>query len=281
MLQSILKLSVLSMLLVFSTLTKADSFFLPVTSKVCAIEQDKAKEDVVLGLHDKASFLAIKNSDFIKNKLKDVDDYYLSLISYKIADTSLQDIVANQTNLDNRICINYKANLDIRQAEEIISSFNIKKINDEKIKDIAKEVLSMPKSIYEANDSIPLIYVEDLEFYNQKTTSKYTQSIIEQLSFEPRILITENKTLSDFVLTPRLTKSTVDTIDEKNSRYSMSITIDVTNLEGKKVIMEEKNRYIIIDNNENMQSLANKMIAKLLYEAISSIKDRLSILFQE
>ena len=281
MLQSILKLSVLYLSLLYSATTKADSFFLPITSKVCIKEQNKSQEDIVLEIQDKAKFLAVKNSDYVKNKLKDVDDYYLSLISYKILDTALQDVDMSKISANGRMCLDYKANLDIKKTDEIIATFNVKKLNNNKIKDIAKEVISMPKSIYEANDSIPLIYIDDLEFYNKKTTSKYTQNIVEQLSFEPRILITENKELTDFVLTPKLTKSSVDIIDEKNSRYSMSVTIEVTDLKGKKVINEEKSRYIIIDNNQNMQTLANKMITKLLNEAISSIKAKLNILFHE
>jgi hypothetical protein len=284
MLQSILKLSVVCILLTFSAISKADSFFLPIASKVCVIdkENDNIKlEDIILKVQDKASFIAVKNSDYIKNKLKDIDDYDLSVIPYKIADTLLKDIVVNSSQIDNRICLDYKALLDIKKADELLKEVENKKLNNIKIKEIAQEVLQMPKSIYEANDSIPLIYIEDLEYYNQKTTSKYTLDITEQLSFEPRILITENKELADYILIPKLAKSSVDIIDEKNSRYSMSIIIEVTNLDGKKVIKEEKNRYIIIDNAEDMQSLAHKMIVKLLKEALASVKERLNILFKE
>ena len=284
MLQSILKLSVVCMLLTFSAISKADSLFLPISSKVCVIdkENDNIKlEDIILKVQDKASFIAVKNSNYIKNKLKDIDDYNLSVISYKIADTLLKDIVVNPSQIDNRICLDYKASLDTQKADKLFDDVKNKNLNNSKIKEIAQEVLQMPKSIYEANDSIPLIYIEDMEYYNQKTTSKYTLDITEQLSFEPRILITENKELADYILTPRLVKSSVDIIDEKNSRYSMSIIIEVANLEGEKVIKEEKNRYIIIDNTEDMQSLAHKMIAKLLKEALSSVKERVNNLFKE
>ena len=258
MLQSLLKLSVVCMLLTYSAISKADSFFLPISSKVCVIdkENDNIKlEDIILKVQDKASFIAVKNSNYIKNKLKDIDDYNLSVVSYKIADTSLKDIVAIPSQIDNRVCLDYKASLDTQKADKLLNDVKNKNLNNSKIKEIAQEVLQMPKSIYEANDSIPLIYIEDMEYYNQKTTSKYTLDITEQLSFEPRILITENKELADYILTPRLVKSSVDIIDEKNSRYSMSIIIEVANLEGEKVIREEKNRYIIIDNTEDMQSL--------------------------
>ena len=282
--KTLLKLSVFCLLLIFNNNVKADSFFLPLSASSCIQKQNNLEDsDVYLKAYDNVAYLAVKTSKYINKKTKIIDNYDFSILAYKIIDKALHDIVTTTTKDDNNeICLNFDAILDIQKADEILNSYDNKKIKNEEIKEISKSITeSMPKSIYEAKDSIPLIYIKDLEYYNKKTTNVYTYNISEELSFEPRILITENKELADYYILPKLVKSAVDTIDDKNSRYSMSLVLEVSNLKDEIIIREEKKRYIIISNNDDIQEIAHKMINKLIKEASSSIKEKISILLKE
>ncbi len=281
--KTLLKLSVFCLLLSFDTIAKADSLFLPINASYCEVKQVNLDDyDIYLNAYDKVSYLAVKSSEYVKEKTAPFNGYDTSIFIYKVIDNAVKDIITSSEENDKEFCLDFNAILDVSKLDELLSNYNNKKIKKEDIKKLSKEINeSLPKSIYEANDSIPLLYIEDLEYYNKKTTKVYTNDISVELSFEPRILITENKELADYYIFPKLTKSAVDIIDKENSRYSMSLSIEVINLEGNTIIREEKNRYIIINNKENMQEIAHKMINKLIKEALVSIKEKISILLKE
>lgn len=279
---STIKLFALVILVFISSIAKADSFSLDLNSKACSkIEGHQNKSDARLNAYDKAMLLAVKSSEYIKSKNLKINDYDYSLLSYKIADRAIKNVIISTTHESNKkICLELKASLDKQKADMILKDYSNPNISAEKVKEIVDNVnQTLPKSIYEANDSIPLFYVYPLEFYTKKTTSDYTSRITEQLSFMPRILITDNKELADYYILPRLEKSSLDIIDEKNSRYSMSVSIEIKSKEGEVITKDTKNRYIIIDNSKDKQEVAKKLMIKLLTESVSTLSNQLNILF--
>ena len=223
---STIKLFALVILVFISSIAKADSFSLDLNSKACSkIEGHQNKSDARLNAYDKAMLLAVKSSEYIKSKNLKINDYDYSLLSYKIADRAIKNVIISTTHESNKkICLELKASLDKQKADMILKDYSNPNISAEKVKEIADNVnQTLPKSIYEANDSIPLFYVYPLEFYTKKTTSDYTSRITEQLSFMPRILITDNKELADYYILPRLEKSSLDIIDEK---YTENLSVE-------------------------------------------------------
>lgn len=279
--QFILKLSAIVLFMLISIVSKADSFFLPIKSDVCINNNNnEEKQDLIFKLNDKAALVAVKSSDYVKNKALSYNDYEYSLIAYKIVDNALNDTSHEITKEnENKICLSFKASLDKQKADELFENFKKSNIDKTKIKEIANNInQTLPKSIYENNIRTPLIYIDDLEFYNNTKTPKYKDHIKEQLIFEPSILITEKKDLADFYLNSKVVKSSIDKIDEKNSKFSMAVELKINNSENKEILKETKKRYIIIDNSLKNQEIAHKMLIKLLNEALSSLKDKINLL---
>ena len=117
---------------------------------------------------------------------------------------------------------------------------------------------------------IRLIYIDSLEYYNHKTTDVYTPKIAEQLSLEPKLIVTEDKSLADYFLKPKLVQSKIEPINSENSRYSMSVVVELWAKGGVLIKKEEQNRYIIIEQSQNPQKIAQKLLNKLLEEAITN-----------
>ena len=279
--QFILKLSAIVLFMLISIVSKADSFFLPIKSDVCINNNDnEEKQDLIFKLNDKAALVAVKSSDYVKNKALSYNDYEYSLIAYKIVDNALNDTNYEITKEnENKICLSFKASLDKQKTDRLFENYKKSNIDKTKIKEIANNInQTLPKSIYENNIRTPLIYIDDLEFYNNTKTQKYKDYIKEQLIFEPSILITEKKDLADFYLNPKVVKTSKDKIDEKNSKFSMAVELKINNSENKEVLKETKKRYIIIDNSLKNQEIAHKMLTKLLNEALASLKDKINLL---
>lgn len=279
--QFILKLSAIVLFMLISIVSKADSFFLPIKSDVCINNNNnEEKQDLIFKLNDKAALVAVKSSDYVKNKALSYNDYEYSLIAYKIVDNALNDTSYEITKEnENKICLSFKASLDKQKTDRLFENFKKSNIDKTKIKEIANNInQTLPKSIYENNIRTLLIYIDDLEFYNNTKTPKYKDHIKEQLIFEPSILITEKKDLADFYLNPKVVKSSIDKIDEKNSKFSMAVELKINNSENKEILKETKKRYIIIDNSLKNQEIAHKMLIKLLNEALVSLKGKINLL---
>ena len=279
--QFIFKLSAIVLFMLISIVSKADSFFLPIKSDVCINNNNnEEKQDLIFKLNDKAALVAVKSSDYVKNKALSYNDYEYSLIAYKIVDNALNDTSYEITKEnESKICISFKASLDKQKTDRLFENYKKSNIDKTKIKEIANNInQTLPKSIYENNIRTPLIYIDDLEFYNNTKTQKYKDYIKEQLIFEPSILITEKKDLADFYLNSKVVKSSIDKIDEKNSKFSMAVELKINNSENKEVLKETKKRYIIIDNSLKNQEIAHKMLTKLLNEALASLKDKINLL---
>lgn len=66
----------------------------------------------------------------------------------------------------------------------------------------------------------------------------------------------------------------------ENSRYSMSVVVELRKSDGSLVDSEEQNRYIIVNNNENMQETAQKLLTKLLEDALTALSGKLNSLLK-
>ncbi len=276
-------LSALAVLISLIDTSKADSFLLPVKSSVCVdVTEGKSRSSTRFEAYDKAAFVAVKSSAYIKQKANTLEDHSYDVLAYKLADSALNDIsLVTLRDDEEKICLELSGILDTKRADEIFLNRDTTSIEPSSVRKIAHEVNSLlPKSLYETDSSIPLVYIKDIEFFNSTASSAYTAKIAQQLSFEPRVLVTESKELADYYIIPKVLLAKSEKIDEKHSRFSMSVAVELQKINGIVVDKEEQNRYIIISNEQNTQKIAQKLLVKLLEEAISAMSRQLNSLLQ-
>ena len=138
----------------------------------------------------------------------------------------------------------------------------------------------LPESTEENETAIPLLYIKNAEFYNHTTTAAYTEKLAEKLSFEPRVLVTENEELADYFIVPKLLQAKLEKIDKDNSRFSMSAVVELQKAGGIVVDSEQQNRYIIISQEENTQEIAQKLMVKLFEDALEVMSGKLNTLLK-
>lgn len=282
MIKNLAWLFVLALLMVKIGSAGADSLFLPVKGNACAdITSDKTRASIRYGAYDRAAMAAVKASDYMQKHGADLDDYNYNLTAYRLVDKALRDITVITIRDDNeKICLEISGKLDKTRADEIMQ-IKAKPLDSSVVKDIADSVNStLPKSMYETDETIPLLYIDNLRYYNGTDTASFTPGLTERLAFEPRVLVTETKELADYLLIPKLLLSQVEPVDGKNSRYSMSVVVEVRKNTGELVDSEQQNRYIIVENTQNMQEVAHKLLQKLLEDAVNALSGKLNRLLK-
>ena len=263
-----IKLSVFCFLAIFAKTVNADSFF-DVKSQYCEkILKNQTRSEVRMAAIDYASFSAIKKHFQSMPEYKNIEDYVFNNISYYISDNLLRDVsVLTIEENDEKVCIELTGKVRTEEFEALIKKQNFKNIDKDKAINITNRV----KEIYPAS-SQPQIFIEKLTFYNGISTDKYIKFISDYLSFNPNIVIVTDKNTADYTLKASLIKSAVDIIDDKNSKYSMSVKLDLIDNNNKIAMSQNKNRYIIIENKNNKQEIADKLLKKLLKEAIDTMQ---------
>lgn len=268
MMPKFVKLSVFCFLAIIAKTANADSFF-DVKSQYCEkIVDNQTRSEVRMKAIDFASFSAVRKHFQSIPEYQNIEDYVFNNISYYISDNLLRDIsVLTLEENDEKICIELTAKVHTQEFNSLIEKQNFKNIDEKKAKNIANHV----KEIYPTTAQ-PQIFIEKLTFYNGTSTDKYIQNMSDYLSFNPNIVIITDKSAADYTLKAGLVKSTIDAIDDKNSKYSMSIKLDLIDKYNKIVMSQNKNRYIIIENKDNKQEIADKLLKKLLKEAIDTMQ---------
>ena len=268
MMPKFVKLSVFCFLAIIAKTANADSFF-DVKSQYCEkIVDNQTRSEVRMKAIDFASFSAVRKHFQSIPEYQNIEDYVFNNISYYISDNLLRDIsVLTLEENDEKICIELTAKVHTQEFNSLIEKQNFKNIDEKKAKNIANHV----KEIYPTTAQ-PQIFIEKLTFYNGTSTDKYIQNMSDYLSFNPNIVIITDKSAADYTLKAVLVKSTIDAIDDKNSKYSMSIKLDLIDKYNKIVMSQNKNRYIIIENKDNKQEIADKLLKKLLKEAIDTMQ---------
>lgn len=118
---------------------------------------------------------------------------------------------------------------------------------------------------------IPLIYIKNIEYYNQTQSEAFTPLITEYLSLEPSIIVTDDESVADYNLIPKLVQSKIEPLNENNFRYSISVSAELWSQGGIKVASVTKDRYVIVKKTQDVQLVAKQLLKKLLQEAVNTL----------
>lgn len=283
MINTLTKLSVGVVLISIVSTARADSFLVSVKSMICQnVSTEKSRSDIRFEAYDKAAFMAVKTSEYMQKKIADLDDHSYGILAYKLADRALNDVsIITTRDDDEKICLQLSGYLDTSKADDIMREDSLNTFEPKDVQKIAREVnILLPNSPNETEEAIPLVYIKDTEFYNHTTTAAYTEKLAQKLSFEPKVLVTESKELADYFIVPKLLQAKMEKIDESNSRFSMSVIIELQNTKGNIVDSEQQNRYVIISNEEDQQKIAQKLMIKLFEDALDTMAGKLNTLLK-
>ena len=115
-------------------------------------------------------------------------------------------------------------------------------------------------------ESLALVHVKNLEYFNGTKSVKYANMLKKHIEDNPYFYLTEDAEIADYVITPKVLTVKVDALDAGNKRLHMALVLEIDGLE-KEIVSEYQNRFVLFGAEEDNQKIASRLISKLIEQA--------------
>lgn len=263
-------------LVLFSSQTKAqEENPVEVSAMACEkIVDTESKSSARVRAADKASFLGVKKTGMFDQAAKVLNEHDFNVMVYTIVDEHLEDLsVQTAKDEEGKICVEIKAVLDPQNAQNVIEQFlqaheQAAVVTGDEIKEIAQEVKTQIHLKPNNPENLALVYVKDLEYYNGSFSSKYAEPVKKVMENNPYFYLTQDQEIADYVVFPKVLKAKVDTLDAAHKRLQMVVVLEISGLDEEPVT-QYQNRFVLFGAEEDSQSVARRLMRKLLEQATS------------
>ncbi len=217
---------------------------------------------------DKAVFLGLKNLKELDQDKAVLNDHDLNVMIYRLVDDYVEDLSSKVTKSETgKVCVDIKGYINPNNIALVRKDFDDKKQNalqdenvvSEIVKQVNDEVKIRPQNV----ENLALVYVNELEYYNGAKSQKYADVLKDKIKDSPYYYLTQEKDLADYTITPKVLKAKVDALDATHKRIQMVVVLDVEGLD-EDVQTISQNRFLLFSSEENEQSIASRLIKKLL-----------------
>ena len=229
---------------------------------------------------DRAGLSAIKLSGIIQRHAPELSANATDTIAYRIIDEYMVNVAhAVKFSDTNRVCVKLVADVEMTTAdlEKLVEEYKDSEAPAEQIAEVVKQVEEettfKPQSLSEKK----LLYINNMEFWNGNETNHYTDFLTGLFSNSEYFYVTEDKSIADFIVTPRLTQSEVDEVDRLNHKMQMAVEIE-TSLQNDKSfapINERQSHFILFAGDKDEQKIADELLRKLLAKAAKELSRKI------
>lgn len=263
-------------LVLFSSQTKAqEENPVEVSAMACEkIVDTESKSSARVRAADKASFLGVKKTGMFDQAAKVLNEHDFNVMIYTIVDEHLEDLsVQTAKDEEGKICVEIKAVLDPQNAQNVIEQFvqaheQAAVVTGDEIKEIAQEAKTQIHLKPNNPENLALVYVKDLEYYNGSFSSKYAEPVKKVMENNPYFYLTQDQEIADYVVFPKVLKAKVDTLDAAHKRLQMVVVLEISGLD-EELVTQYQNRFVLFGAEEDSQSVARRLMRKLLEQATS------------
>ena len=159
------------------------------------------------------------------------------------------------------------------EGQEIIiqDSDTILIVNNEKEKtEQSFETLKPTKAVEMTpfkKESKAFVYIADTSFYDNSSSKKFSETAKKLFLNNDYFLLTDNKDSADYVVTPKILRSKVDSINAETNRMQMVIMMECRDLFDDTITSKHQNRFTLFSTEDNEQEVAKNLINKLIESA--------------
>ncbi len=237
----------------------------------------ESKSSTRLRASDKATFLAVKKIEQLKTDDKSLSDHDFNVMVYRLVDEYIEDLsVKTIQDNDEKVCVEVNGRILQENLQNVRNEFINKNNNNQiqEIKQIVEEVNNEVKIKPDNPENLALVYVGSLEYFNGSKSKKYANILKKHIDNNPYFYLTEDSEIADYVVTPKLLKAKVDALDAGNKRLHMALVLEIIGLETE-IVSEYQNRFVLFGAEENEQTIASRLMSKLIEQAGDGLRRKI------
>lgn len=225
---------------------------------------------------DKAVFLGVKKLPELARVKSILNEHDVNVLVYRLVDEYIEDLSSSTVSSDaGKVCVEINGYLPPEAIEKVQTEFikaekPLKEAAPEVVAEVASEV-KRELDIKPVNpESLALVYIGPLEYYNGAKSNKYSKMLQEQFAGNQYFYLTEDAEIADYVITPKVLKAKVDNLDAAHKRLQMVVSLEITGLKNE-TVNEYQNRFVLFGAEENEQQTAARLLNKLIETAGANV----------
>lgn len=225
---------------------------------------------------DKAVFLGVKKLPELALVKSILNEHDVNVLVYRLVDEYIEDLSSSTVSSDaGKVCVEINGYLPPEAIEKVQTEFikaekPLKEAAPEVVAEVASEV-KREVDIKPVNpESLALVYIGPLEYYNGAKSNKYSKMLQEQFAGNQYFYLTEDAEIADYVITPKVLKAKVDNLDAAHKRLQMVVSLEITGLKNE-TVNEYQNRFVLFGAEENEQQTAARLLNKLIETAGANV----------
>lgn len=225
---------------------------------------------------DKAVFLGVKKLPELARVKSILNEHDVNVLVYRLVDEYIEDLSSSTVSSDaGKVCVEINGYLPPEAIEKVQTEFikaekPLKEAAPEVVAEVASEV-KREVDIKPVNpESLALVYIGPLEYYNGAKSNKYSKMLQEQFAGNQYFYLTEDAEIADYVITPKVLKAKVDNLDAAHKRLQMVVSLEITGLKSE-TVNEYQNRFVLFGAEENEQQTAARLLNKLIETAGANV----------
>lgn len=138
--------------------------------------------------------------------------------------------------------------------------------------DAAAQAEEIPVSTEEEKG---LVYVAPVEFYNNTHSYKSADALREIFTDAELLTVVEDKDTALYTLSPKVLKAKVDSLNAKTKRLQMVVSVELKITGSEVSVTEHQNRFVLFEEGETEQEVAQNLLRKLLQKAGEKLYQRI------
>jgi len=237
-------------------------------------KQDETKAALRTRTTDKASFIGVENLSDVAKYKNSLNPHDFNVLVYSLVDEALEEIFVQTISEESgKICVSVSGVIKKYNLEAGIEKF-LQNRKEETPTDAVVETIveqnerksglkpdeMQPREPVIAAEDMGLVYVAPTEFYNGAMSENHSRLIKHQLGKSPYFFITDDKSIADFIIYPKVSKAKVEKVGEDAGRLQIEISFVLKSADEMEIFKDEQSRVSVFDNTQTEQQAAQSLL---------------------
>lgn len=111
------------------------------------------------------------------------------------------------------------------------------------------------------------VYISPVEFNNKTHSAKPAQVLKDMFADTEGYRLVDNPSLAYYAMSSKVLKAKIDTLNSQTKRLQMVVSVELKIQNSDVSFNEHQNRFVLFENGESEQDIAQKLLHKLLRKA--------------